>query len=507
MSSESTIVALAAIHEALGSLQRFSERNVHAMANAPDLEAQLNLASKNTSTALLALEAMAPMLRPPSRRSPKGAGSLPDDVLAEVFKVWFEMPDSHGCSYRRHRISPGYAAASVNRRWRAVAVAIPSIWTRTVLDFAATTDIGLHIGTLLTRSKSLPLDVKFLDTPRSPTTDEKLSPNLVNQLAELVSKCTRLSISWRSSHCNHIGYYEDSLLPLLQASMPQLESLVLGGVSPIWFFADRLTKTRLLTLCPNLRVLDLDALPLRFIEATTMRLRSFHTRASMTGEELARLQDAWPMLSALDIRFVRDGRPVVFPELRTLTCHHDGIFRCIPLPANVPCLQYLSIPTTADFHEKLTTFLDAAPCASLRVLVLRTGAGRSAPVPDFARLFPSLPQLRELRLVGLVAEEVRCLFAKWNEGVHHPPLLDAISLSQCSIDGAVTRALVNFLALRNEKTGSVLASLSIVQQGLLLANYIICSAWMRPRLEQLVQNLHFDVDSALVACDRAVNAD
>lgn len=294
--------------------------------------------------------------------------------------------------------------------------------------------------------------------------------------------------------------FEETLLPLLQVPMPELESLRLEGLTAVAFFGDTLVETLLLTICPKLRILDLGALPMHFIEMESLRLHSFSASMTLSGDNFSRLNEAWPELTSLDIRGVRNGRPVLLPKLRKLDCSDAGVFRCIPSPAHAPCLEHLSIFATPDFHRQLSEFLAGSACTSLRVLELRACLGSEA--AQFTRLFAALPGLLELRLADLCTGEIQTFFRFWSEATQQPPLLEAISLRQCSLDVAATRAIVNFLTRRKRQTGRALASLSLVQKGRLHETYAKLPSWMRYRFEQLVRDLHVDVDTAFeVATD------
>ncbi|EJD34937.1 hypothetical protein AURDEDRAFT_188886 [Auricularia subglabra TFB-10046 SS5] len=508
MSLTASTDALAAVQAAIGSLQQFADSATSPTVDLSDgsavseLRAQLRRAMEHVSAALPALQALIPGSKPQSHNHPNHPGSLPHDILAEVLKTWFTLAGGLGSSTRGRPLSAGYVAASVNRHWRAVAIATPLLWTRTILDFDAMDGIGMHIETVLSRSKASTLDVQCLRAPWK--ADRELASNLIDQLAALFSRCACLSISWHADFVFRISrdrlHFEHSLLPLLQLSMPHLKAISLEGFWHNAFHGDNLIDTRLLTLCPNLQDLDIEKLPLRFIDAASLpRLRSFSSGDMLPGAELAALCHAWPMLQSLDVAGVRDGTPLTLLELRTLYCRTPGIFQCLASPAATPHLQEIHIAAVPHLQAALAGFLSTVACSSLRVLELRHVRRSPAPPPataSFVRLFSSLPGLVELRLVDMTDKELSDLFIVWKDTVEHPASLELIALRQCSIDGSVTRALVNFLTRRQQLTGKCLPSLSLVQEGRLDAHYVTCPEWIRPRLEQLVQCVRIDTSTA-----------
>ncbi|EJD34934.1 hypothetical protein AURDEDRAFT_188884 [Auricularia subglabra TFB-10046 SS5] len=415
-------------------------------------------------------------------------GALPHDVLAEVFRAWAFLPDGDGRNHRACVIPPSYAAASVNRHWRAVALATPTIWTRSILNFEKQHGLVDYIETTLLRSGACPLHVDIINA-----NDARWHRVPDSLLVGLMSRCGRLSMAW------DIGKKEPSfgwsMLQTLQMSMALLEHLELAGLRETQNVPDH---THLLTLSPRLKTLDVERLRFSLLQpALIPRLERFTTMSRMRGTDLAALVRGCPLLTELQIFFFEDGVPVSIPKLSILACNDASeIFSSILSADHAPMLRELRIGSSPEVLEGLESFLTSGPCTSMTTLDIAHRKCR-AHFPDgpssddddqpwkFLAVLPKLPNVSVLRLRNLCCAELARVFDAWQHDARVASKLRALELHDCSMDDDTTQLLASFLAAR-KNAGIPIDDVGIVQRGLQPSTWGIFSTWLQPRLEQLI---------------------
>ncbi|EJD34936.1 hypothetical protein AURDEDRAFT_130913 [Auricularia subglabra TFB-10046 SS5] len=487
------------------SLHQFHDA-VQAMLDAhrsgrPEIGALLHDTARLALPAITALNASRSLIIRKMHVSGR-LGSLQHDVLAMIFKTLAQLPGGACHNHQNGAIPVAYATASVNRHWRAVALATPSIWTRATLDFEKMGALATYIEVTLSRSGACPLHVDVLNAQSA---RRSFMPDSL--LATLLSRCGRLSIAWDITKDD--GDFSWSLLQALQMPMPLLEYLELSGIRTNYIFPNH---TFLLTLCPRLKTLKMDQLRFSLIQPSFFtRLENFAIKAPLRGADLEALVAACPLLATLEVDSFEAGVPVTLPRLTTLACDDaDEIFRSLPAPHHVPLIQHLLLDGVPELLESFRTFLSAGPCTTLTTLEIghKDCAAVFLGEPEveednepwkFLELLPKLPNVSTLRLRTLCDHELSMFLETWQAQVRLVPKLCRLELYNCSLCYSTAQVLVGFLAARKQAELPV-ADIEIVQRGELACTSAIFPTWMQPRMEQLVTgNISIDVSTASIA--------
>ncbi|KZV86672.1 hypothetical protein EXIGLDRAFT_724501 [Exidia glandulosa HHB12029] len=455
-------------------------------APSPVRDAVLRLRSASCAAekAVDALAAATTKFRIGCRRA-ASAASLPNDVLHEIFRAWFAL----GTNPRSSRVPAVFTAASVNKQWRCVALQSGSFWASITIDFAQVSNVDDHIDIILKRSQGYPLDLTIRGAPLTVWIDPS-----ADRLAKLFSASRTINIHFAWPEMDE---YEpdDCVLTLFQTALPLAESIICSN-----FCTESLLPTgmQLFTLCPNLRRLDMDAIPFEAVDWSLVpQLTTFATTRFVTESQLHTLCTSCPGLTELSLRDLDttpNGTARTMPDLRRLHCTGPYVLQYFGQRSAVPALHTLESGCTASILVQLLSFIHDAPWTSLRVLQLAR-VWNSDTAIEFLNAMRHLPNLDELRLLY----ESDCLvhfFQRWEKAdcVEIAPKLQSLVLRQCSFPPSATRALAAFLLART-RVGKKIRRLEIVQEGLMPYETGIFAKWMTPRFEQLVDEVVIDVDT------------
>ncbi|KAF5369218.1 hypothetical protein D9757_010017 [Collybiopsis confluens] len=325
------------ITNSLSDLQHLLDRHNYELARLTDVISFLSISQQALARRMEDVRALyAPI------------NSLPDEILAEILRVHFldQMEQVRYRSYGRIRIPLDFLR--VCKRWRAVALSNPSIWT----DLTAFGDIHVSqedttfvrnlVQMFLLRSRCARLHVKLgLSTCHART---KSSSRVVAPL--LLEQCTRWGMADVDIDLNAgenppgDGRHEDIRMEELHGEFPLLKSIALGGTfashSQRWRWGDLDHSSPPPTPAVSLR------------NASLLSHLTLNLRDSLSPSEMVR---------ALDLPW---------QQIRTLKCNYsfDNLESLLRLCTNVEEVEVDAVFRANAFRRALQ--LTDASTSSLR---------------------------------------------------------------------------------------------------------------------------------------------
>ncbi|EJD51578.1 hypothetical protein AURDEDRAFT_159315 [Auricularia subglabra TFB-10046 SS5] len=340
------------------------------------------------------------------RNIPKG---LCPDLLRIVF-TWLDEAYDHALS----PCSPAFLVAGVCRLWRKVALDTRQIWSKVRIELTVESFVVMtqRLDTLIARAgPSLDLFVVDGPYPRRKSIPARAECALVRAFTHARS----LQLSFRLEDIT----FRESILPLLQSPMPELvdfrvlrcgddvHSLAVSGAP---------THMTLMSLCPNLRRVHLDHLPLKLLDFAYLPcLEALSFLSPFTCDDILYIQRVCPNLRYLKLFRSEEWAALpfdddqVFLNLETLICLACtfGVLQMIS-PHNVPRLRELRVHCGSHPEEcGFLRFIDRAPKTLQRVTVTGISLLR---IRD---LFLALPDLLELGFHDITAPRLREIFDQW----------------------------------------------------------------------------------------------
>jgi hypothetical protein len=341
--------------------------------------------------------------------------SLPNEILAEMFEAGVSL------SQRQHSI-PSFqdAISGVNRRWRAVAVSTPRLWS-TILFHCDTWSVPNFDLLYLWMERSAPcaLDITIVVQPQL-MSESSLAFKLaimMDQIILHIGRWHRLTIEDISGHL--VGSVIESLRT---ASAPRLQHFDLSVLQEYGHFtgtpdniftggATNLTSARIVGLC-------------RVCIPPLVGLTALHfggaCRASgsirLTHDEFRDLLTASPSLADLALEALKlspgtSGSNVHIPSLRTLSLNfaycEDSFVQILTL-LSMPILGTLSLAHMTTEHMTSFTETNAPQYAVLHTLKLfRCSTFRefsNEPPVNFFSIFSSVAHLYLISTATFILE-------------------------------------------------------------------------------------------------------
>ncbi|KAJ6601029.1 hypothetical protein DFH09DRAFT_554672 [Mycena vulgaris] len=364
---------------------------------------------------------------------------LPDDVLGEIFSQ--AVPDT-----QRHRSivekSP-WILGRVCRRWRAVSISHPTLWS----DISSDLPAGIRAAHL-ERSKACGLTIRLLN----------------HRDTQAISPLLDCSSRWETAHL-HIGIDMLPMLNSVRGKVPMLRELTYGGIMgggscTAFQIAPKLSCVTItdgapldLLPWPQLRRLRREGLfpsyhPLPGPSPDVNRLNQLAfarnlVELSLTGVFPKALSSVRPRPSMVELTCLR------------ALCIDDGDF-----------LEFFVLPVLEDIcvsHRPapIASFIDRSSC-NLRKFTIQS----HCPVRDLLSILDCTPSLLEIRLVALAGIDLLLahLTIPSNAATDfRPPCPELRSLSLCNINTQHECSLVvNMMESRMDRTICSPLSLTIL---------------------------------------------
>ncbi|KAF5343687.1 hypothetical protein D9757_010215 [Collybiopsis confluens] len=282
---------------------------------------------------------------------------LPDELLCEVFdwccgmNCFFvtELPVSTAFTFKS---APAMALSSVCSRWRRIALAMPSIWSRIALDWGARVSSEGPWGNentfplflSLARSLSRPLTIEL----NAIHSNLELSVGYDGHLHPIIAKLTEQVHRWQKFTLVESGLCMLKDLFIETSQFPMLEDMELHEyeVSTVDFLAGK---------APNLKKLTWDGWPpLPVSISTEIFPQIVHIESSLEPALLEDLLEANPNLISL----TAEGNENLWSE-------EEYIAR----PRTCPRMETLSVQDLEDNYPEKSVF-SAMRCPSLKSLHL-----------------------------------------------------------------------------------------------------------------------------------------
>lgn len=189
--------------------------------------------------------------------------NTPDEVMAMIFKEGIFLE-------RDSRVHFGELVSHISHRWRGVALATPSLWTK--IRYTARTPVERVIA-YLSRSRLEPFDLEIRGE-----VDLSLQSVLLQSLSDHIGRCDRMSFF-------DVDVTGDDLAPLLKRAFQQASPLLR---SFRWAFGGGefdLQGPLFEGGAPNLRIMDLDV-PLDYVQAFGISTLKSITHLCLQGMHL-----------------------------------------------------------------------------------------------------------------------------------------------------------------------------------------------------------------------------
>jgi hypothetical protein len=339
--------------------------------------------------------------------------SLPLEILAEIFEAGVSISQGqHGTLPFQHAIS------GVNRRWRAVAVSTPCLWS-TILFHCDTRPNFDHLNLWIERSAPCALDITIVGQPQLMSGSNVALA--VDQIILHVDRCHRLTIKDISAYM--VGSVIESLHT---ASAPRLQHFDLSVLE--YGYSTRTHDnifTGGATALTSARVVGLR----RVCTPPLVGLTALHfggaCRASgsirLTHDEFRDLLTASPSLADLALEALElwsssgtSASNIHMPSLRTLSLNfaycEDSFVQIFTL-LSIPILETLSLAHMTIKHMAFFTLFsetDTSRYAALRTLKLfRCSTFReysNEPPGNFFSTFSSVTHLYLISTANFILE-------------------------------------------------------------------------------------------------------
>ncbi|KZV86671.1 hypothetical protein EXIGLDRAFT_724499 [Exidia glandulosa HHB12029] len=435
--------------------------------------AQFHDLSISTSSALSALAELSTALGIQGTKSGAFA-SPPPAVMAEILRAW-QAEDL------RSTDAPStfaFVAAAVNKHWRSVALSTSCIWTRVVLNFASAGSKRLHEH-FKSRSTS---QQNILHAPPA-AYRETIPPEL---LLQLLTSSAHIDLRFRHAARYAINF-DESILALLQADLPLLESIEIHAPYP---HNPIPSGTYILTSAPRLRHLGVGYLPLAAFDLNTLRgVTAFSSQRGLSDADCVELSSKWSGLTSLTLDTASkhtEKKLLILPALTSLRCSGPAVIMSFQSEDHFSRLRTLDIPFTPAVLSVLSSLL----FTSLQELTLCESSypgGRSQSAQTlFLSLTDAIPNLRIVRLHAFVTfpTTLPVLFDAWKSDFF--PKLEKLVFERCTLDVTVTNSVIRFLQRRRGLDVAVLSGANPTSERF--------PPWLDTRLRQLARRL--TVDSA-----------
>ncbi|EJD54889.1 hypothetical protein AURDEDRAFT_156668 [Auricularia subglabra TFB-10046 SS5] len=421
---------------------------------------------------------------------------LNPDVLSEIFRRVVLAYD-HRAFYTNHLLPPAFVLASVCSTWRQVALKTSSLWTKVRIPLHLDLYDALpYLGSIiLERSKTNELDICILSAPGQGCL--QLSQNVLATVARLLERCRAFQISWNDPTI----HFSDSLLPALLSNMPFITEFIVKqhpDEARVFEVAGAPEHLPIFTLCPNLRVLELDCLPLNLIELSTMpNIEVFGIQSILTSRQLVAICQSWPRLRRFQHSSVRRLHAwedkVVFSQLEHLACSSQGhTMLNLISRIHVPLLHSLFLNCHSEVIVlAFTTFINATPWPNIRTLTV-TGLFAHH-VVDW---LPYLPRLDDLCLVKISTPGMISLLTAWKTQImlSFSTPLTRLQLIDCGFGDSAVDSFLSLLTYRRGSNATpLLQDLVIVQGGITLGKKSFFPTWLMSRLAQLLRSAALSV--------------
>ncbi|KZV98449.1 hypothetical protein EXIGLDRAFT_700977 [Exidia glandulosa HHB12029] len=439
--------------------------------------AQFHDLSISTSSALSALVELSTALGTQGTKSGAFA-SPPPAVTAEILRAW-QAEDL------RSTDAPStfaFVAAAVNKHWRSVALSTSCIWTRVVLNFTSAGSKRLHdhFKLVLRRSKTCPLHLQILNAP--PAAYRETIPSEL--LLQLLTSSAHIGLRFRHAARYAINF-DESILALLQADLPLLESIEIQAPYP---HNPIPSGTYILTSAPRLRHLGAGHLPLTAFDLNTLRgLTEFSSKRGLSDADCVELSSKWSGLTSLSLVATSkhtEKKLLALPALTSLRCSGPALIRSFQFEDHFSRLRTLDIP----FVPAVLSVLSSLLFTSLQELTLREssyGGGRSPSAQTlFLSLTDAIPNLRIVRLHTFVLFQTTLpvLFDAWDSDFF--PTLEKLVFERCTLDVTLANSVIRFLQRRRGLDVAVLSGANPTSERF--------PPWLETRLRQLAGRLTAD---------------